>query len=149
MSSESTEQRSIEPMVDCVNSKRCTVQKLEVRTVEVRTHRTCPVRHWTIWCRKSTKDFNGQPLQTPNGMLTWQAPDSEHYPVQCTTKLSSAPLTAMARIVVGGYKYPPTTTIQAIQASYTSHSIQEQRPTLQRHIQSIQSTPSSKINSIA
>jgi hypothetical protein len=26
-----------------------------------------------------------------------------------------------------GYKYPPTTTIQAIQASHSSHSIQEQR----------------------
>jgi hypothetical protein len=47
-----------------------------------------------------------------------------------------------------GYKYHPTTTIQAIQASYTFHSIQEQRQTLQTHNQSIQSTPSSKINSI-
>jgi hypothetical protein len=28
--------------------------------------------------------------------------------------------------VVGGYKYPPTTFIQAIQASHSSHSIQEQ-----------------------
>jgi hypothetical protein len=29
--------------------------------------------------------------------------------------------------VVEGYKYPPTTSIQAIQASHTSHSIQKQR----------------------
>jgi hypothetical protein len=58
------------------------------------------------------------------------------------------PSTTTTEIVVGAIN-TPTTIIQAIQAPYTSHSIQEQRQTLQRQKQSIQSTPSSKINSIA
>jgi hypothetical protein len=33
--------------------------------------------------------------------------------------------------VVGGYKYPPTTSFISIQAFQTSHSIQEQKPPLQ------------------
>jgi hypothetical protein len=79
----------------------------------------------------------------------WQAPDSEQYHVRCTTGLFVVPIDSNDWNSGWGYKYPPTTTIHAIQASYTFHSIQEQRQSLQRHNQSIQSTPSSKINSIS
>jgi hypothetical protein len=36
----------------------------------------------------------------PNRQLTWHAPDTEHCHVWCTTGLSGAPSTTMARIVV-------------------------------------------------
>jgi hypothetical protein len=38
----------------------------------------------TVRCNYKTKDSNGRLLQTPNGVLTWRAPNSEQY-------LSSAP----------------------------------------------------------
>jgi hypothetical protein len=42
----------------------------------------------------------------PNGLLTWQAQDSEQYPVRCTTGLSGVPSTATTRIVVGAINTP-------------------------------------------
>jgi hypothetical protein len=60
MSGEPMEQRSDAPTVDCVNSKKRTVQKSEVRAAK--SERTGHVR-----CSYKTKDFNGQPLQTPTG----------------------------------------------------------------------------------
>jgi hypothetical protein len=99
--------------------------------------------------QQEDKGLERSTAPNPNGLLTWQASDSEQYPIRCTTGLSGVPIDSNGWNSGWGYKYPPTITIQAIQASYTSHSIQEQRKTLQRHNQSIQSTQSSKINSIA
>jgi hypothetical protein len=42
----------------------------------------------------------------PNDVLTWHAPDSEQYPVRCTTGLSGAPSTTTARIVVRAINTP-------------------------------------------
>jgi hypothetical protein len=67
----------------------------------------------------------------PNGLLTWHAPDSVQCSVRCTTRLSGVPIDNNDWNSGWGYKYPPTTTIEAIQASYTSHLIQEQKYTLQ------------------
>jgi hypothetical protein len=46
-----------------------------------------------------------------------------------------------------GYKYPPTTTLQGIQAFTTPHSIQEQYTTLQDTNQSHRSNQSPQFNS--
>jgi hypothetical protein len=58
------------PTVDC-HSEQC--------ATEVRAHQTCPVWHRTVWCYYRTNNFNDRLLQTPMGMLTWRAPDSEQY----------------------------------------------------------------------
>jgi hypothetical protein len=49
--------------------------------------------------------------------------------------------------VVGGYKYPTTTSTPTIQAFITLHSIQEQNTTLQDTNQSFQSDQSPQFNS--
>jgi hypothetical protein len=51
--------------------------------------------------------------------------------------------------VVGGYKYPTTTSTPTIQAFTTPHSIQEQSSTLQDTNQSHQSHQSPQFNSSA
>jgi hypothetical protein len=67
----------------------------------------------------------------PNGWLTWHAPDSEQCHVRCTTGLSGVPIDSKVSQRLGSWleaiNTPPTTSIEAIQASHTSHSIQEQR----------------------
>jgi hypothetical protein len=65
MSGEPTEQRSNASTVDCVNSKNVHNAEVRSQSYDIRTHRTCPVCHRTIRCSKRTKDFNGQPLETP------------------------------------------------------------------------------------
>jgi hypothetical protein len=42
----------------------------------------------------------------PNGLLTWQAPDSEHCLVRCTTGLSGMPIDSNGWNSGWGYKYP-------------------------------------------
>jgi hypothetical protein len=63
----------------------------------------------------------------PNSRLTWNSPDSEQCSVRCTTELSGVPIDNNDWNSVWGYKYPPTTTIQTIQAFQLSHSILEQK----------------------
>jgi hypothetical protein len=67
----------------------------------------------------------------PNGRVTWLA----HRTVSggapdCPVRPSIAEF-PNGHIGGWGYKYPPTTTLQGIQAFTTSHSIQEQYTTLQ------------------
>jgi hypothetical protein len=95
MSSEPTEQQSDEPTVDC---KRWTVCSKKSER-EVRTHRTCLVCHRTVRCSKKTKDFNGQPLQTPT--VCWRG---RHRTVN--SAMSGVPSTTTARIVVGAINTP-------------------------------------------
>jgi hypothetical protein len=83
----------------------------------------------------------------PNGRLTWHSTDNEQCSVRCTTGLSGVPIDSNNRNSGWGYKYPTTTTIQVIQAFQPPHSILEQKNTIQRHNQSIKSSPSSKIKS--
>jgi hypothetical protein len=82
----------------------------------------------------------------PNGWLTWHSPDNEQWSVRCTTGLSGVPIDSNGWNSGWGYKYPPTT-IQSIQAFQLLHSILEQNNTIQRHNQSIKSSPNSKIKS--
>jgi hypothetical protein len=67
----------------------------------------------------------------PNGRLTWHSPDSEQWSVRCTTRLSGVSIDNNDWNSGWGYKYPPTTTIQAIQAFQLPHSILEQKNRLQ------------------
>jgi hypothetical protein len=48
-----------------VNSKKVNNVQVRSQGSEVKTHRACVVCHWTVRWSKRTKDFNGQPLQTP------------------------------------------------------------------------------------
>jgi hypothetical protein len=52
------------------------------------------------------KELQQSTALNPNGLLTWQAPDSEQYLVRCTTGLSSVPSIATTRIVVGAINTP-------------------------------------------
>jgi hypothetical protein len=64
-------------------------------------------------------------VPNPNDRLTWHSLDSEQWSVQCTTGLSGVPIDSNDWNSGWGYKYPPTTTIQAIQAFQLPHSILE------------------------
>jgi hypothetical protein len=100
-------------MVDCGEQLKCTVHKSEVRAAK--SERTglygvppdCPVP-------QEDKGLQWPTAPNPNGLLTWQASDSEQCHVWCTTGLAGVPLTTTTRIVVGAIN-TPTTTIQAIQ----------------------------------
>jgi hypothetical protein len=97
-----------------VNSKKCTVQKLEVRATKSEhtelsgVPADCPVQ-------QEDKRLQRSNAPNPNGLLTWQAPASEQCHVRCTTGLSGMPIDSNSWNSGWCYKYPPTTTIQAIQ----------------------------------
>jgi hypothetical protein len=128
------------------NSEQCTCARRSQsrRQKAHRTvNRTCPVHHRSVrWprCQKLQRS-------EPNGLVTWLAhrtvsggaPDC---PVCHTTE-------ALTNGHFGGwgYKYPPTTTLQCIQAFTTPHSIQEQYTTLQDTNQSLRSNQSPQFNS--
>jgi hypothetical protein len=89
------------------------------------------VCHRTVRCRKRTKDFNSQPLQTPtvclrgmhrtvNSVMSGAPPD---YPV--------CPSTPTAGIVVGAINTPQPPPFKPSKFSETPHSILEQKHTLQ------------------
>jgi hypothetical protein len=82
----------------------------------------------------------GRNRQNPNGWVMWLA----HRTVRCAHRQQRFPT---VELVVGGYKYPPTTSTLTIQAFTTSHSIQEQNTTLQDTNQSIRSNQSPQFNS--
>jgi hypothetical protein len=131
-----------------VNSEQWKAEKPEVRAAKSKHTKLSGVPPDCSVPQKD-KGLQRSTAPNPNGLLMWHTPDNEHCHVRCATGLSGVPIDSNGWNCGWGYKYPPTTTIQDIQASYTSHSIQEQRQTLQRNNQSIQSPPSSKINSIA
>jgi hypothetical protein len=95
----------------------------------------------------SCQSSNGRNRQNPNDWVTWLA----HWIVSggapdCPVRPSTA---ALPNGCFGGwgYKYPPTTTIQGIQAFTTPHSIQEQYTTVQDTNQSLRSNQSPQFNS--
>jgi hypothetical protein len=83
---------------------------------------------------------NGRNRQNPNGWVTWLT----HRTVRCAHRQQPAPT---VELVVGGYKYPTTTSTPTIQAFTTVHSIQEQYTTLQDTNQSLRSNQSPQFNS--
>jgi hypothetical protein len=141
------EQRIPAPTVVCNGySEQCQLraQSQSRRQMAHRTvNRTCPVHHRTVrWptCQKLQRS-------KPNGWVTWLAHrtvsgGAQDCPVRYTT-------TAFPNGHFGGwgYKYPPTTTLQGIQAFTTPHSIQEQYTTLQDTNQSLRSNQSPQFNS--
>jgi hypothetical protein len=68
----------------------------------------CPVQ-------QEDKRLQWSTAPNPNGLLTWPTPVSEQYHVRCTTGLSGVPINSNDWNSGWGYKYPPTTIIQAIQ----------------------------------
>jgi hypothetical protein len=88
----------------------------------------CPVWHRTVWCRKRTKLQRSTLLRTLTVGWRGGALDSAQYLSDGTPDYPVRPSPAaspMATNVVGGYKYPPTTTTFDIQVFWRSHSIQE------------------------
>jgi hypothetical protein len=107
----------------------------------------------TVWCSiglsgaPRSQSSNGRNRQNPNCWVTWLA----HRTVfdgapDCPVRPSTA---ALPNGCFGGwgYKYPPTTSIQGIQAFTIPHSIQEQYTTLQDTNQSLRSNQSPQFNS--
>jgi hypothetical protein len=137
LSGEPMEQLSTSPTVDCR-----TVWPSEVRvSLQSQNAPDCPVPQEDIRLQQST-------APNPNGRLTWHAPDSEQYNVHCTTGLSGVPIDNNGWNSGWGYKYPPTTTIQAIQAFQPSHSILEQKHTLQDTIKASNPLQAPKSNQV-
>jgi hypothetical protein len=106
-----------------LNALQCAPARAEVRAGTRRRtgQSTGPVR-WPS-CQKL------QPLE-PNGLVTWLAyrtvsGGAQDCPVRHTTEAFTN-----GHFGGWGYKYPPTTTLQGIQAFTTPHSIQEQYTTL-------------------
>jgi hypothetical protein len=127
-------QRSSAENNKCATVRACARRSQSRHQKAHRTiYRTCPVHHRTVrWPQKSELQRS-----EPNGLVTWLAhrtvsggaPDC---PVRHTTEAFTN-----GHIGGWGYKYPPNTTLQDIQAFTTSHSIQEQYTTLQDINQSL------------
>jgi hypothetical protein len=90
------------------------------------------------------KASNGRPASNPNGWVTWQRTGQGTVPVRCAHRQQPWPT---ATKVVGGYKYPPTTTTFGIQIFQRSHSIQEIVHSLQDTFPKIKPSPSLEFNS--
>jgi hypothetical protein len=127
----------LHPTVDCVDCGAVYSTEVSLQRQDAPDYPMC---HQTVRCSKKTNDFNGQPLQTPT--IGWC---STHQTVN--NGVSGVHINSNGWNSGWGYKYPPTTTIQYIQAFQLSHSILEQNNRLQRHNQSIKSSTSSKIKS--
>jgi hypothetical protein len=100
----------------------------------------------------SLQDLSGAPPDCPVASIV-RAPtvgtqrasdvaDAPDCPVRHTTEAFTN-----GHIGGWGYKYPPTTTLQDIEAFTTSHSIQEQYTTLQDTNQSLRLNQSPQFNS--
>jgi hypothetical protein len=86
-------------MVDCDEQWTMNNGQSRSQNYKVRTHRT-------VRCRKRTKDFNGQPLQTP--IISWRG---THRTVNSAVFSAPpfcpvCPSTAMAGIVIGAINTP-------------------------------------------
>jgi hypothetical protein len=113
-----------------LTSEQCTEQKSEVRTAKSkRTGLSIVPPDCSV--PQEDKVLQRSNALNPNDRLKWHAPDSAQCHVWCTAELSGVPIDNNSWNSGWGYKYPPTTTIQAIQVFRTSHSILEQRHTLQ------------------
>jgi hypothetical protein len=140
------------PVSQRINGQLCqqstTLTGGTVNSAKVRSQ-NCKVRtHQTIRCRKRTKDFNGQPLQTPT--VGWRG---THHTVN--SDMSGAPpdylvcpSTAMAGKVVGAINtpQPPSFKPSKFQTFTFNTTAKTYTP---RHNQRIKSSPSSKIKSSA
>jgi hypothetical protein len=86
----------------------------------------------------------------PNGWVMWQRTGQGTVPIRWRTGLSGAPIASSlptATKVVGGYKYPPTTTTFGIQVFQRSHLIQELVHSLQDTFPKIKPSLSLEFNS--
>jgi hypothetical protein len=96
MSGEPTEHGQLRQRSTEVNSKKCTVQKSELRSQNAPD---CPVL-------QEDKGLQRSIAPNPNGKLTWHALYNEECHVRCTNGLSDVPSTATARIVVRAINTP-------------------------------------------
>jgi hypothetical protein len=100
-------------------------------------HATIDSNRWIVSWQKSEQEVRGAPdcpvpqedkapmvdrAPNPNGRLTWRRTGQRIVPVRCAHRQQPWPT---ATKVVGGYKYPPTTTTFGIQVFWRSHLIQD------------------------
>jgi hypothetical protein len=100
----STSQRSnghLRATVDC-KSEQCAVRS-QSRKSERTGHVQCATGLSGAARRQRTSMVN---CSKPQRQLTWHSLDTEQCHVRCTTRLSGAPSTATARIVVGAINTP-------------------------------------------
>jgi hypothetical protein len=102
--------------------------------------------HRTVRYNYMTNNFNGRLLQTPTGMLTWRAPDSEqhmsvrHRTIRCAHCQQKQPTTRMWLEAIN----TPNHLRQWHLSFLNSTFIAREKPNTSRHIQSIKFTPSSQ-----
>jgi hypothetical protein len=99
ISGEPTKQRQMCQRSTALNSKKVNSAQVRSQSSKVRMHRTCPVCHQSVRCSKKTKRLQRSTAPNPNGLLMWQAPDSEQCLVRCTIDSNSWNSG-------WGYKYP-------------------------------------------
>jgi hypothetical protein len=149
LSSELTRQRSTLPKVDSGRLLHSLKRQKSEDSLRRQVAPDCPVCHRTVRCTTRTYDFNGQQLQTPTvgwrGMH-WTVNSSmsgAHQTVRCAHRQRSQPT---ARIVVAAINTPNH--LHSNHPSFPLFTLNTRaKNTLQRHIQSLQSSPSSKIKS--
>jgi hypothetical protein len=101
------------PIVDY--GEQCIVQKSELQSQNTPDY---PVCHRTVRCRKRTKDFNGQPLQTP--MVVWRGTHRTVNSVMSGAPLDCpvCPSIATTGIVVGAINTPQPPPFKPSKPSY-------------------------------
>jgi hypothetical protein len=131
-------------MLQCVDSSRRSQSSRQRRTGQC----TVPVRCGTrLSGATRSQRSNGQNRLNPNGWVTWLAHRTMFGGAPYCPVRPSTGATPTVELVVGGYKYPTTTSTLTIQAFITLHSIQEQNTTIQDTNQSHRSDQSPQFNS--
>jgi hypothetical protein len=98
-------------MVNCaqrstvVNSEQWTTPKSEVRTAKSE-HTGLSGVPPDFLLSQEDKGLQRSTAPNPNGLLTWQTPDSEQCHVRCTIGLSGVPIDTNNWNSGWGYKYP-------------------------------------------
>jgi hypothetical protein len=127
--------------VDCKREQWWIVPRRS-QSAEVRGHQTCPVWHQTVQCSYRTMAPTVKSLQTPTGMLTWHTLDTEQCmsgaPPDCAHHQQSQPTARKWLQAINTPNHLHSKHTSILNFPFNTRA----KPTTQRHIKSIQSTPS-------
>jgi hypothetical protein len=110
-------------------------------------HRTCPVWHQTVQCRKRTKASNGRLLSNPNGWVTWQHTRQcpvAHWTVRCAQRQQTSPTAIWWLVAINTPPHPP----QHQASKHSEHRIQYKSNRLHSKTQSKRSIHSKSPNQL-
>jgi hypothetical protein len=106
----------------CAKSKQWWTVRGRAQSRGVRAHRTCPMWHQIVRCNYRTKAPTV--VRSKPQRACWRG---THRTVISTCPVCPSPAdSANDYEVVGGYKYPPTTSFNGIKVLWSSYSIQKQ-----------------------